>query len=671
MIQRILFSIITLFSFSQIAKAQTDSFPTKNILLKEIIIQNEKDFNNAKEKKQPKDLQTSTEDVLSGTNGVNLIRRGNFAQEPTIRGLNAGQINMTIDGMAIFGACTDRMDPVSSYIEPNNLQSIIVSYGANDMAFGTSIGGGFNFKIKQPRINAKDKWDGMVGLGYETNGNALQTLAGLNYSGKRVGVNVNGIFRTSNDYRAGGGEKISFSQYNKWNGSVAAKYQLSAHQSLQLNYIQDEGYNIGYPALTMDVAFAKAKIGSISYKVHGNNGWLKSLETKLFYNFIDHAMDDTKRPKSQVPMHMDMPGTSTTSGFYSEAIWNYKNHEIKTRINGYQNRLHAEMTMYPNNAAPMYMLTIPDAQRNLLGFDLSDQIDLNKHWQIQVGGRMDIIRSSIYSEAGEKTLSGMNVGELSRNDVLYTLFVNPVYKVNDQLSIYTNVARTMRAATLQELYGFYLFNRVDSYDYLGNPSLKDESSWNLSLGTIFTSNKIKIELVGFGYFMQNYIAGIQKPGYSVMTIGAKGVKQYGNLSTALLTGVEASVNFKITPNFQFSSNNTYTRGTDNSGGSLPMISPFKTVNQLSYQFKNILLNCTSIFSVAQNHVNTAFYGETNTSSYHLMNLKAGRTFSINSKMISVNIGVDNLLDAKYADHLDIMKIPRPGRNFITHLTYTF
>ena len=649
----------------------TDSVGVKNILMKEIIIQNDANLNNAKEKRQPKDLQISAEEILGDINGVNMIRRGNFAQEPTIRGLNAGQINVTIDGMAIFGACTDRMDPVSSYIEPNNLKSIIVNYGANDMAFSNSIGGGFNFKIKQPKLNAAKPWSGMAGLGYESNGNALQTLASMDYSGKRLGINVNGIFRSSQNYRAGGGEKVSFSQYHKWNGSMSAKFQVSDHHYLQLNYIQDEGWDIGYPSLTMDVAFAKAKIGSVSYIYHNNNGLLRHWETKLFDNYIDHAMDDTKRPKAQVPIHMDMPGTSGTIGFYSEAKWLYKNHDIKTRINGYQNKLHAEMTMYPNDAAQMFMLTIPDAQRNLAGLDVSDKIDLSKKWNILVGGRADIVSSSIFTDAGRKTLSGMHNGKLSKNQFLYSVYANPVYKINASFSLYANVARTMRAATLQEMYGFYLFNRLDGFDYIGNPSLKNEGSWNTSVGSIYRHDKIKIELQGFAYFIENYIAGLQKADYSVMTIGANGVKQYENLRSASLTGMEASVQLRLLPTLYFSSANTYTYGEDYNGRALPMISPFKTVNQADYNFKEFSFNVTGIFSSRQNHVNSTLYGETKTPAYGLINIKAGRSFQIKSNSIAVNVGLNNVLDTRYADHLDIIKIPRPGRNFIAHVTYSF
>src|SRR5690606_11324295 len=66
----------------------------------------------------------TTEEVLSRMNGLSLIRRGPYGQEPVVHSLQNGQINVTIDGMRIFGACTDRMDPVTIYLEPQNLSFI-------------------------------------------------------------------------------------------------------------------------------------------------------------------------------------------------------------------------------------------------------------------------------------------------------------------------------------------------------------------------------------------------------------------------------------------------------------------------------------------------------------------------------------------------------------------
>lgn len=655
--------------FSLTSIAQNDS-TFSDVRLQEIVIQNENSIVNGRERKQNKDLQTSTESLLENTKGVQLIRRGNFAQEPMLRSLSGGQISNTIDGMAIFGACTDKMDPISSYIEPSNLQSIVVSYGMNDLSNETSIGGGFNYKLKQPRINATKMWSGMAGLGYETNANAVQVLAGLNFSGKKFGFNVNGIFRNAGNYRAGGGEKISFSQYQKWNGSVAMKYQISPHESVSLNYIQDEGYNIGYPALTMDVAFAKAKIGSISYRKHFD-GILQSWENKVYFNFIDHAMDDTHRPKSQVPMHMDMPGQSTTIGFYSEVKLVQNKHEISAKLNGYQNRLHAEMTMYPDVGNKMYMLTIPDAQRNLLGLNVSDQWEINQKWQLNFGGRIDMVGSSIFSEEGKKLLSGLGNDRLNRTDILYSIFSNMRWKWNEKFAMNTNITRTMRSATLQELYGFYLFNRNDNFDYLGNPNLKKETSWNFSAGLQLNHKNIDVELNGFVYFMSDYIVGMKRPNYSVMTIGASGVKQYANIPSARLMGMDLSLNWKLNDQFQFLSTNTYTQGQDFSGQALPLIAPFKSVNRFSFSWKQFQISLSNLFSAAQNNVSNNFYGETKTPAYHLINLSIGKTFPIKNQKVSLNIGVENIFDTKYTDHLDVMKIPRPGRNMIFHITYSF
>src|SRR5690606_15123100 len=111
--------------------------------------------------------------------------------------------------------------------------------------------------------------------------------------------------------------------------------------------------------------------------------------TKVFYNFIDHAMDDTKRPAEQVPIHMDMPGNSQTAGFFTETKWQFGNHEFKARLNGYQNRLHASMTMYPQNAAEMYMLTIPDAERKILGLEASDAFRIKPELKMHYGGRIE------------------------------------------------------------------------------------------------------------------------------------------------------------------------------------------------------------------------------------------------------------------------------------------
>lgn len=625
-------------------------------------------FKNNKDK-----TQASIEELLEYMPGVSLLKRGNYAWEPTIRGLNAAQINLAIDGMAMFGACTDRMDPISSYIEPNNLENITAHYGPDANSFGSSIAGGFNFKLKQPFFDQSKKWTGRIGAGFESNGKAYQTMASLNFNQKKLAINFNGIFRHSDNYWAAKKQVIDFSQYTKWNGGMGVKYLLSDQHILSAQYLQDEGYQIGYPALTMDVDFAKAKIASFSHIYVNNTSKLDKWETKLYYNYIDHAMDDTKRPKETNPIHMDMPGQSQTFGLFSEVSmhWNALHHSF-FRLDAYQNRMHSEMTMYPDKGASMFMLTIPDAQRDVIGLSVNNHALLLKKLQLEYGGRAELVHSDLYTEEGKQILTGIYSGELNRLQFNYNLFINSTVQLNKNWQIAAQVARGMRSPSLKELYGFYIFNRGDAYDYLGNPALKKEQSWNGSAMVQYHNSKIKTELKAFAYLFQDYIVGLYLDGYSVMTFNAKGVKQFDNLASAQLSGFEWNWEIDLYKGLSLHSSNSYTYGRDNEQRALPTIPPFKSVNHLSYKWKNSSFGWETILAAAQNHVNYSFYGENSSPSFVVNNLNAAHRFDLkNEQTILLNAGINNLFDTDYYEHLDLMKVPRMGRNFFIQFTYNF
>lgn len=663
--------VLSLGAFFSIAQEDSTKFQ-KNTLVEEVIVRGDAKKNNAQLVENNNNVQLSVDKVLGSTCGVTLIKRGNYAQEPTVRGLNAGQINTTIDGMQMFGACTDRMDPISSYVEPNNLRSISLNLGPNDEQFGSSIGGGFDFKLVKPTMGAAKFVSGSVGAGYETNGSAYRGLGLIQLSKKKWAIQANSIYRKSENYIAGGNREVLFSQFEKWNLGVSGIVQVAKNNTVSVDYLQDNGSNIGYPALTMDVSFANAKIASVSHHYKNTARKFYEFETKAYYNFIDHAMDDTKRPAELVPMHMDMPGTSQTMGFYSNAsIRLAKKHFVKVKLNGYVNDLHAEMTMYPDAGAEMFMLTIPDARRMLIGFDVSDKFYVNDKMNLAFGLRGDFARSSVVTVMGRQTLTSIYNGDLTKYAGLFNGFAQVTSKIGKKSSLTGGLARASRNATLQETYGFYLFNRLDNYDYLGNPDILTENSWNLNLGADYVGDKFGISGQLFGYFFENYIAGTKRLDYSAMTIGATGVKQYENLDHASIVGGEVKLTYAIRKNLVFSSQNSISYGTDNEGKALPLIPPFKSMNSVKYKWKQILFDVTYITGAVQNHVDFDKYGEMPSAEFNVLNASAGRKFDFKTASLMVNLTFDNIFDAAYSEHLDFMSINRQGRNFILSLTYNF
>ena len=647
----------------------------KEVKIEEITVSRKEDLATGIQKDKRASLQMPTDKVLEQIPGLQMIKRGNYAWEPTIRSLNAGQINVTIDGMHIFGACTDRMDPVSSYIEPNNLQRISLNLSPDFGNYGGSIGGGIDFKLKQSEFSQAPTFRGSLGTGFESNGQGIQTLGSLEYMGQRISLQANAIFKKSENYHASNKEEVLFSQYQKWNAAISAAYKLNHDHELHLNYIQDEGRDIGYPALTMDVAFANAKIASVAHHFHrsSTHQGLMHWQNKVYYNFIDHAMDDTQRPADQVPMHMDMPGQSRTIGFYSETRFLLPLDQLlDIRLSAYQNQLSADMTMYPDVGSPMYMFTIPDAERRHLSLDLSDKISFGSRFTTSINSTLTLSASHLFSEEGKAQLSGMLSGDdPARMDFLWNLNLRGDYKLDNHWSLSAHLGRTSRSASLQEYYAFYIFNRLDGYDYLGSHRLNQEKAFNANLGINFQQGPLQAEANAFGYFFRDYIAGRVLSDFSEMTIGANGVKQYQNIGNARLIGGELSIGVQIDENLRFRSSNTYTRGTDQDGYALPLISPFQTVNTLYWSLSGYHLDAEFQYDAPQQHVSLEAYGESPTPEVALLHIGGRKSFQIGRPLLTASIKIENVMDRQYYRHQDLMKIARPGRNVIAGVILAF
>ena len=123
-------------------------------------------------------------------------------------------------------------------------------------------------------------------------------------------------FRKAGNYYDGTNQVVAHSQYNKFNTSLGLAYKISPLSSIRVDAIFDVAKDVGFPALPMDLWLSRAIITSAAYKRLFEEGLARAWDTKLYFNAIEHYMDDTKRPENLV--HMDMPGWSTTYGLVSQ-----------------------------------------------------------------------------------------------------------------------------------------------------------------------------------------------------------------------------------------------------------------------------------------------------------------------------------------------------------------
>lgn len=617
-----------------------------------------------------KSNQSATlEDIMSRLPEISLIKRGPYGMEPTIRSLSGGQINVLIDGMRIHGACTDKMDPATIYIEPANLQSLEIQTGSSGFLSGSSIGGSINLKMSEPD-NLKDhKVSGTLLSGYQSAAKSLYESVQLNYSTGKFSFRGTGTYRNSDDYRSGGGKIIPFSQFEKVNYSFSAKYRQSQNFSYKFDFIGDDGWNIGFPALPMDVGYAGARIGALSMEYINPSKKIYSWQAKFYGNKVKHEMDDTHRPL--VPMHMDMPGVSETIGFYAQGSYRINQHQnLDLRFDGSSAYLKASMTMYEPGELPMYMLTWPDNRTNQIGLGANWKLHLNNKLSLWISGRADVYQSKLVSEESKAQISIFGYNQKFRNDFLKNISFKSLRKINNKISASVAISYSERIPTASELYGFYLFNSNEGYDYIGNPSLPVEKSLQGELTAYMKWNRNRVQVTGYYLRIMDHISGIIEPNLSVMTIGANGVKTYISQKFANIYGGEASVFLSSSKQIEFVSTIKYTYGLDVNKEALSSIAPFRNISSLRKSFNRAYVQLESESSLSQEHYNFKA-GETETKGFVLVNIRGGYNFKISHFKTALQAGVENVFDKKYSEHLDWGKIPRPGINAYLQLRFNF
>ncbi len=614
--------------------------------------------------------QASTlEDILARLPELSMIRRGTYGMEPAIRSFNGGQINVLIDGMRIHGACTDRMDPATIYIEPQNLDQLQVQTAGNGYAYGSSIGGTLNMKLAEPQCHGGQVLSGSLSSGFQTAARSWFESLRLNYSKGKWALRATGTWRKQADYRAGGGNRIPFSAFEKMNYGLSARYQLNDHTYLRADLLGDDGWNIGYPALPMDVGYAAARIGSVSLHQLRPQRTLYALEVKVYANSIRHFMDDTHRPA--VPMHMDMPGHSSTAGAYAEvSLRTGSRHQLQLRTDLSSTQLSASMTMYAPGEAPMYMLTWPDNRKIQGGLAATWSWQADSNWRLQIGGRLDMLLHRITGTAAKDQAALLGLQGNGRNDVLKSASLQVSRLLGKGWKASAGISTQERMPTSSELYGFYLFNSSDGFDYLGNPSLGVERSGQADLALQLNTARWGFRIAGYFSRLTHYITGKTEPGMSTMTIGANGVKSYINLPSATLAGLEASAVIRATDQLSLLSTLRYTHGSDYLQRPLPFIAPLKNISSLRWHNRMFSLQAETEWALAQHRI-SPLSGEDVTNGYELLHLRGSYSTPLAGYRLELQAGVENLLDRKYHEHLDWGNIPRPGRNAYLQIKWLF
>jgi len=652
-------------SFGFLTAQNKEKDTTKIIQLKEIVLIGKKA---ATYQKEAKSLGTIDE-YLNQSSRINMIKRGAYAWEPIINNMPTERTLVTIDGMRIFGACTDKMDPITSYVEVTNLSEAVVQDGQSGSLFGNTIGGSIDLK-RNKTIFGEKKLEVQLQSGFESNNSQKILGSSVNFKNEIFYFDLDVMSRNAENYSAANNQEVLYSQFNKLNFSNILGFQIKENKLIETSIIYDNATDVGYPALTMDVSLAKALITSIKYEVIPKNSIIENWETKIYFNTIKHVMDDTTRPN--VPIHMDMPGWSETFGYYSKLKYRFEKHHFLVNLNSFYNKSLAEMTMYPNNPNEnlMFMLTWPDVRTFYNGVFLEDTYDLSRNSNLTLNISLGSHINTVTSEFGLESLQ-IFYPEMSDTKSRFLKSFGANYHFSKLgFHCHFGVAYSERAPSVSEGYGFYLFNSFDGYDNIGNPNLKNETAieGNFSIGLQKKKFRIKANASYFHFY--DYIIAHTDFSLSPMTIGANGVRVYSSLDTATILNTSLSVEYFINQFFTWNVQTSYAIGKTDDNENLPFISPLSYISSLRFKKNKFTSEIKLVGNATQSNFNPGF-GEDQTPNFAILNINAGYTFKFGTTKLMLKTGVENLFDKNYSTYSDWNNIPRMGGNFYVNLNYVF
>lgn len=643
-------------------------------------------------------------EILRSEPNVSGIRRGGYAIDPVVRGFRYSQLNVHLDeGIHIEGGCPNRMDPVMSHIDNEYIERIEIIRGPYLMQYGPVMGAGIRLITQKENPFINKKLQLLSSTGYDANRNGFRQYLSVDGSNQKLYYRIAGGFKNYGNYTDGNGQEWN-SSFRKKDIAADLGYKPSANSTVYVAYKGSFGRDVLFPALPMDEIEDNTHIFSATYTLRDPVNTENQLKISTHHSWVYHEMDNRFRPQySQItpPYTGLMQAVARVNTSSSGARLTLDRKQGQYLVQG---GLDTEYTQ-KDGTRHTTMIMEMDGQE----FTSQKYFNLWKDAFIHNIGLFAGISSPVKKITWRATLRlDMNRSDSKDTLVLFkentTWFeVSPETQINLSLSgsaswqISTNmsltfgIARGVRSPDMQERYIKFLATGYDRYDYLGNPALEPEVNYQVDAMLDYKGNNFRLFTNIFRSDIRNFISGILVPPALLrpVSMGAPGVKQFQNIERALLYGFEAGISGKPIDKLvlSFSSGYTYAyfpeiekiilEGNQAVGSvmlkndPIPEIPALEAHFRASYELWGSRLKPSFEIRVVteQGHVSKASY-EGSTPGYVLLNLALAYhpcTFA------TLHLGVNNLLDKAYYDHLNRKmiggqtKLYEPGRTFFTNL----
>jgi iron complex outermembrane receptor protein len=635
-------------------------------------------------------------DLLKSINGISTIRRGGHGLDPVIRGQSDQRLNSSIDGAIVYGACSSKMDPASTYVNIENYDSITVIKGSQSVLYGAGGPGGVvrYERITEPLAHSQpSKGDSAqakaykfkIGQTFDSNAEAKTTIGDFTLGLGQAYFRINGSYSEAGNYETGTGLK-PLTEYETSNYAGIIGKRLDDGSKLEFTYTNNSQENIGFAGLPMDIVYSYTDIYSLKYHRVAPFGPFSSMKVELYNSDMDHLMDNyTMRSADS----MKTPAASDT---YGGRIIGAFGSDMKMGIDYEHNTRDAEQNMVMSGSLRHLTFLWPGAEISKLGLFLEKNNKISSQTTMSYGLRFDRVETDATRAADDP---GSAMGQVTANSLYTTHYAGTVtaskrdfnnlsgflrYKKDygPMSSAYISLSRNERTPDATELFNAKSSMTMGSsyrLRHIGNPNLDSEVHTTLEFG--FENMILGSHVNGSLYLndVSDYVA-TYRASDGTYDNSVNDARIYKNVD-ATIWGYEISVQKNLSSNIKTIVNLNYTHGDDDTQNRpLAQIMPLSGDISLEYQTGLVNYGLRANFADTQDRFDSRVLDTGRTGGYTVYDLYAGFEPTPN---IRFTMGVSNLTDKRYATHLNSTnsldatadRIDEPGRSIWGSLIYDF
>ncbi len=624
-------------------------------------------------------------DYLKTIPGFAVIRKGGTDGDAVFRGMAASRVGIVADGGTLHGGCGMRMDPPTAYIFPQSYDRIRVLKGPQSVLWGPGSSAAtviFERDPYDPATDTNELFASATGADFGRHDLALDGQLG----GDPGYIRLQGSDSRSGNYRDGDGTEIH-SRYQRWNSHLTMGWTPRTDTLIELNAAASDG-EAAYADRMMDGSKFQRTHYGLRLRQGFSGGLLSSVEARLSYNYVDHVMDNyslrrfTPTPMMSNPSASN-PDRTTVNARLAALLEPSTDHRIELGADMERNR-HTIRSTRNQLMVPFDSLGRErDARFSQAGVFGEWQYTRAPRQTWTSGLRLDYWTARDERDTIAVGMMGMSManptGGTSDHDLLPSAFVRYEHGLGNEhragnTTLFIGLGHTQRTADYWERIG----NSRQSEDTISAFETRPEQTTQLDWGLIHEADDWRLSASLFYNEIRDFIL------IDTVYPGKEGTGVTRNVR-AHSWGGELELSRSLGNHWLAEGTLAYTRGyNDTDNTPLGQIPPLEARLGLTWQREKWSLGGLLRLVDSQNRTDPGrgnIVGQDigNTSGYAVASLNASYQIA---QELKLSVGVDNLFDRTYAEHLSrggamvpgfirTEQINEPGRLLWGRLAWTW